>query len=58
MARNIAKKVEEKRVNFIINEVNENTPLGISIRNNLENMTTEQLKKIAKNLQKIEGMLA
>ena len=28
-----------------------------TIGNNLENMTTEQLKKIAKNLQKITGML-
>jgi hypothetical protein len=36
MARNIAKKVEEKRVKFIVNSVNENTPLGILLKENFE----------------------
>ena len=36
MARNIAKLVEGKRVEFIVNSVNENTPLGIRLKDNFE----------------------
>tara|TARA_B100000674_G_C37809158_1_gene900275 strand:- start:35 stop:901 length:867 start_codon:yes stop_codon:yes gene_type:complete len=49
MARNIAKKVEEKRVNFIINEVNQNTPLGISIKDSFE-------LKFGKKIEKFENI--
>ena len=49
MARNIAKLVEEKRVEFIVNEVNQNTPLGIKLKDNFE-------LKFGKKVDKFENI--
>ena len=49
MARNIAKLIEEKRVEFIVNEANKNTPLGIKIKENFE-------LKFGKKINKLENI--
>ena len=51
------KKTCEENHDYILESINILNSNKYTIENNLENMTCEQIKKIAKNLQKITGML-
>ena len=45
MARNIAKKIEEKRVEYIVNSVNDNTPMGINLKESFETKFGKKVKR-------------